>query len=181
MSMSICTKRGDEGLTDLMFGRRLAKTEPRVEACGAVDELNAALGIVRNADISEEMEKWVDEVQAKLVGLMGVIATHEEDHTKYAEKGYTGVEESDVEWLEILIAEAESDSESGEAIRFRGWARPGKEGALASAYFDLARTICRRSERACWAVEDDALMTARLFLNRLSDCIWLLARMASDK
>lgn len=173
--MSICTKRGDEGMTDLMFGRRIAKTDARVEACGAVDELNAVLGIVRNAEVGDEMVQWVDDVQQRLVGLMGVIATHEEDHSKYAEKGYSGIEVNDVEWLETII----SDAESEKGIRFRGWARPGKEGALASAYLDLARTVCRRAERACWVVEDDALMTARLFLNRLSDSLWLVAREAS--
>ena len=173
--MSICTKRGDDGVTDLMFGRRLSKTDARVEACGAVDELNAVLGIVRNAEVSDAMENWVDEVQQRLVGLMGVIATHEEDHGKYAEKGYTGLEMSDVEWLEETIAEAESEK----GIRFRGWARPGKEGKLASAYLDLARTVCRRAERGCWGVEDDALVASRLFLNRLSDCLWLVAREAS--
>lgn len=175
--MSICTKRGDEGVTDLMFGKRVSKTSERVEACGAVDELNAALGIVRNAGISEEMQQWVDEVQQRLVGLMGVIATHEDDHQKYADAGYTGIELADVEWLEATIKEAETEKE----IRFRGWARPGQEGKLASAYLDLARTICRRSERACWTVDDEAMVPARLFLNRLSDCIWLLARMASTE
>ena len=73
-----------------MFGKRVPKTGERVAACGAVDELNAALGIVRNSGISEEMQQWVDEVQQKLVGLMGVIATHEDDHQKYADAGYTG-------------------------------------------------------------------------------------------
>ena len=173
--MSITTKRGDEGMTDLMFGKRVSKTSERVAACGAVDELNATLGIVRNAGISEDMQQWVDEVQQKLVGLMGVIATHEDDHQKYADAGYTGIEVTDVEWLEKTIKEAETEKN----IRFRGWARPGQEGKLASAYLDLARTTCRRSERMCWAIDDEAMVPARLFLNRLSDCIWLLARMAS--
>lgn len=173
--MSICTKRGDEGETDLMFGRRIPKTDARVEACGAVDELNAVLGIVRNSGVSEEMEQWVDDVQKRLVGLMGIIATHAEDHGKYAEKGYSGIETSDVEWLEALIQSAESEM----GIRFKGWARPGQEGKLASAYLDLARTVCRRSELACWAVDDDALMVARQFLNRLSDSLWLVAREAA--
>jgi cob(I)alamin adenosyltransferase len=149
--MSICTKRGDAGVTDLMFGKCIGKTEARVEACGAVDELNAVLGIVRNSEISDEMEQWVDDIQKRLVGLMGIIATHEDDHANYAEKGYLGIETSDVEWLEALITEAESEK----GIRFKGWARPGKEGKLASAYLDLARTVCRRSERAWWAVDND--------------------------
>jgi cob(I)alamin adenosyltransferase len=158
-----------------MFGRRISKTDVRVEACGAVDELNAVLGIVRNAGVSAEMVQWVDEVQKRLVGLMGIIATHAEDHEKYVEKGYSGIEQSDVEWLEVFISQAESEK----GIQFKGWARPGQEGKLASAYLDLARTVCRRSERVCWAVEDNALMVARRFLNRLSDSLWLVARDAS--
>ena len=170
--MSICTKRGDEGQTDLMFGKRVSKTHPRVEACGAADELNAVLGIVRNSNVSTEMKQWVDEVQKRLVGLMGVIATHEDDHSKYSEAGYTGIEPEDVAWLEALIKEAEAEK----GIRFKGWARPGEAGAMAAAYLDLARTVCRRTERSLWEIDDDFLTTARLFLNRLSDSLWLVAR-----
>ena len=170
--MSICTKRGDEGQTDLMFGRRVSKTDSRVEACGAVDELNAVLGIVRNSNVTDEMKSWVNEVQKRLVGLMGVIATHADDHAKYAKAGYTGIESEDVVWLEALITEVETEN----GIKFKGWARPGEAGALAGAYLDLARTVCRRSERSLWNVEDDTLAVARLFLNRLSDSLWLVAR-----
>jgi len=170
--MSICTKRGDAGQTDLLFGKRVPKTHARVEACGAADELNAVLGIVRSSAVSEEMRQWVDEVQKRLVGLMGVVATHEEDHEKYAKAGYTGIEPEDVAWLEALINEAETEK----GIRFKGWARPGEAGAIAAAYLDLARTVCRRTERTLWAVDDDYLTTARLFLNRLSDSLWLVAR-----
>jgi len=170
--MSICTKKGDEGQTDLMFGKRVSKCDARVEACGAVDELNAVLGIVRNGNVSDEMKKWVDGVQQRLVGLMGVVATHEDDHEKYEKAGYTGVSQEDVEWLDALIAEAEGEK----GITFRGWARPGEAGAMAGAYLDLARTICRRAERALWQVSDDFLAVARMFLNRLSDALWLVAR-----
>lgn len=170
--MSICTKRGDAGQTDLLFGKRVPKTHARVEACGAADELNAVLGIVRSSAVSEEMRQWVDEVQKRLVGLMGVVATHEEDHEKYAKAGYTGIEPEDVAWLEALINEAETEK----GIRFKGWARPGEAGAIAAAYLDLARTVCRRTERTLWAVDDDYLTTARHFLNRLSDSLWLVAR-----
>ena len=174
--MSICTKRGDEGQTDLMFGRRVSKTSARVEACGAADELNAVLGIVRNSNVSDEMKLWVDEVQKRLVGLMGVIATHEDDHGKYSKAGYTGVSAEDVAWLEALISEAETEK----GIKFKGWARPGEAGAMAGAYLDLARTVCRRAERTLWSIDDDFLVTARLFLNRLSDSLWLVARVRED-
>ncbi len=170
--MSICTKRGDEGQTDLMFGKRVPKTHARVEACGAADELNSVLGIIRNSNVSTEMKQWVDEVQKRLVGLMGVIATHEDDHGKYAKAGYTGIDPEDVAWLEVLITEAETEK----GIKFKGWARPGEAGAMAGAYLDLARTVCRRAERSLWSIDDDFLATARLFLNRLSDSLWLVAR-----
>ncbi len=159
-------------MTDLMFGKRISKTDVRVDACGAVDELNAVLGIVRNSNVSDEMKEWVDGVQKRLVGLMGVIATHEDDHQKYADAGYSGIEKEDVAWLEELIKESETEK----GITFKGWARPGEAGAMAGAYLDLARTVCRRAERSCWAVSDDALGTTRLFLNRLSDSLWLVAR-----
>lgn len=170
--MSICTKRGDEGQTDLLFGKRVPKTHERVEACGAVDELNAVFGIVRNSNVAEAMQQWVDGVQKRLVGLMGVVATHEDDHEKYAKAGYSGIEPEDVAWLESLISEAETEK----GITFKGWARPGEAGAMAGAYLDLARTICRRAERTLWVIDDDYLRTARLFLNRLSDSLWLVAR-----
>ncbi|SHK07153.1 cob(I)alamin adenosyltransferase [Rubritalea squalenifaciens DSM 18772] len=170
--MSISTRRGDEGMTDLMFGRRVPKTHPRMATLGAVDELNAALGVVRAGEVPEELREWVDGVQSRLVGLMGVIATHEEDHAKYQEKGYQGITGEDVSWLDDLVQELEQERRN----RFRGWSRPGKAGALSGVQLDVARTIGRRAELCSWSVEDEALSVARQFLNRLSDVLWLLAR-----
>lgn len=170
--MSISTRRGDDGLTDLLFGKRVSKCDERILACGSVDELNAALGVVRAADVTEEMVGWIDGIQKRLVGLMGVIATSESDHEKYREKGYKGIELDDVQWLDGLVVELEQEK----GHRFRGWARPGKEGALAGAYLDVARTVSRRAELASWSIKDDGLTVVRQFLNRLSDVLWLLAR-----
>lgn len=170
--MSISTRRGDEGMTDLMFGKRVPKTHPRMHTLGAVDELNAQLGVVRASGVEEEMRQWIDGVQSRLVGLMGVIATDQEDHQKYVEKGYQGITIEDVNWLDALVEEMEQEK----GRRFRGWARPGKAGALAGAYLDMARTTCRRAELQSWAIEDSGLDVARKFLNRLSDALWLLAR-----
>ena len=114
--MSIATKKGDWGMTSLLFNRRVSKCDPRVEACGAVDELNAALGLAR-----------------------ATIGT---------EKG-----------------------------RVRGWALPGE--SLPSAALDMARTICRRAERRVCALHEARLLANGeiiVYLNRLSDWLWLLAR-----
>lgn len=170
--MSISTKRGDEGMTDLLFGKRVAKTDVRMAALGAVDELNALLGLVRVGDVSDEMREWVNGVQGRLVGLMGVIATDTGDHEKYVEKGYQGISGDDVEWLDGIVGELEGER----GHRFKGWARPGQAGAVAGAHLDVARTVCRRGELASWGIEDDGLRVVRQFLNRLSDVLWLLAR-----
>ena len=117
----------------------------------------------------------LDGVQARLVGAMGELATMEEDLPKYDAKGYARITAEDVAWLEeqAHLLEKECD------IRFKGWARPGKEGSLGSAYLDLARSVCRRAERRVVALRlDHALsnVNTALFLNRLSDLCWVLAR-----
>ncbi len=170
--MSISTGRGDEGQTDLLFAKRVPKTHPRVIACGDVDELNTWIGVVRATQLPEGIKVVLDGIQERLVGLMGELATEEEDRPLYEQKGYRQIHQEDVEWLEHLIHEAESEK----GIRFRGWARPGEAGVMAAAWLDMARTVCRRAERSTWAVEGEGLQLARLFLNRLSDALWLFAR-----
>ncbi len=173
--MSVITGRGDSGETDLMFGKRAPKTAPRIEAYGTVDELNSLLGVVRHSDISERTVTILDGVQARLVGAMGELATLEEDLPKYDAKGYARITADDVAWLEEQAHGLEKECD----IRFHGWARPGKEGFLGSAYLDLARSVCRRAERRIVALRlDNALSNVHtaLFLNRLSDLCWVLAR-----
>ena len=69
--MSVITKRGDSGETDLMFGKRSPKTAPRIEAYGTVDELNSLIGVVRHSGVSPRTVEMLDGVQARLVGAMG--------------------------------------------------------------------------------------------------------------
>jgi len=141
--MSLITKRGDSGETDLLFNKRAPKTSPRIEALGAVDELNAALGLIRATLNSDDARQWIHNTQQKLIALMGHLATLPEDRDTYIEKGYSQLLESDVE-------------------------EP-------SAHADLARTICRRAERRLWELNPET-STETLFLNRLSDALWALAR-----
>jgi cob(I)alamin adenosyltransferase len=177
--MSIITGRGDSGETDLLFGKRVAKTGSRVEALGAVDELNAALGLARASGLADEVEEIVDQVQEKLVGLMGQLACLPEDAGRYDEKGYAKVIEEDVKWLE---AKAHEFEERG--IRFTGWARPGVEHSLARAGLDVARAVARRAERRVWQLHEEGEVvpeTVRLYFNRLSDLLWILARADAPK
>ncbi len=99
-NMSVITKRGDDGETDLMFGRRSPKTAPRIETYGTVDELNSLIGVVRHSGVNPRTVVVLDGVQARLVGAMGELATLEEDLPKYDAKGYARITAEDVAWLE---------------------------------------------------------------------------------
>lgn len=172
--MSIITKRGDDGETDLLFSRRIRKTSLRVQALGAVDELNSALGLARAAGLRAEIEPIIDRVQEKLVAAMGQLATLPEDCERYT---YAAISADDVKWIEETAQEMES-----RGVRFTGWARPGAEGAIASAALDMARAVARRAERHSWELHEtgeEVSIDVLLFLNRLSDMMWILARVES--
>ncbi|MDA1006278.1 MAG: cob(I)yrinic acid a,c-diamide adenosyltransferase [Verrucomicrobia bacterium] len=170
--MSIVTRTGDHGETSLLFGRRIAKTDPRIEAVGAVDELNAALGVVRATGGAAETVDLIDRLQGRLVGLMGELGILPEDAGRYAEKGYAVLGEADVVELDGEAARLE-----GKGLNFEGWARPGAAGSLVAAHLDVARTICRRAERRVLALgEGVANGNVAVFLNRVSDVLWLMAR-----
>lgn len=172
--MSIITGRGDAGETDLLFGKRVAKTDIRVVTTGVVDELNAALGVVRASEVKATTRDLIGAIQDKLVGLMGEFATLEEDEATYDEKGYARITAEDVEWIESEGKGREDDWNA----RFKGWVMPGKDATLGSAHIDVARTVCRRAELAVIMLEQATKprRDARLFLNRLSDLLWILAR-----
>lgn len=172
--MSIITKRGDDGDTDLMFGKRIAKTSPRIAALGAIDELNAALGLARAADAGGHRTAIIDRIQNLLFGLMGELACLPEDLGKYREKGYAALTEADLDWLTETAKEAEA-----KGVRFTHWAVPGAEGSMARAHLDHARTVARRAERHLLLLHEEGgevPLTVRLFLNRLSDTLWIMAR-----
>jgi cob(I)alamin adenosyltransferase len=169
--MSIITGRGDLGETDLLFGKRIAKTSLRVAALGAVDEVNAALGMARAADGEAEVIALIDAIQERLVGLMGQLACLPEDLGRYK---YVSLTMEDVDWV---VAAAQRFEARG--VVFTGWARPGADGSLARAGLDFSRAMARRAERAVLALHEsgeDVPEPVRLFFNRLSDLLWILAR-----
>ena len=172
--MSIVTKTGDDGTTGLMYGRRVPKNHPRVEACGALDELNAALGLARahgTADFLRENLLWI---QKSLVEVMGEVGVVTEDLPRYAGQGYALITPDLVGKVDNLVGELESQK-----ISFQGWATPGAN--LVSAALDVARTTCRRAERrvldlqAAGELKNPEIL---IFLNRLADALWLFARWA---
>ncbi len=172
--MSIITGRGDSGETDLLFSKRIAKTSLRIEALGNVDELNAALGLARASTQDAEWITLIDSLQEKLIGLMGELATLPEDAALYEKKGYAALTPADLEWVT-----SEARQHEARGIRFTGWARPGAEGSLARAGLDFSRTVARRAERAVLTLHESGEPVpevVRLFFNRVSDLLWILAR-----
>jgi cob(I)alamin adenosyltransferase len=170
--MSIATKTGDDGTTGLMYGRRVSKHHPCVEACGTLDELNAALGLANATGHHEFVHDTVLAVQKDLVALMGELCVQPEDFQRYVRDGYPLVTPAMTSKLDALVKEIEAQS-----VTFKGWATPG--GTMNSAALDLARTICRRAERRVSALKEvGGLQNAEIlvYINRLSDLLWLLAR-----
>lgn len=166
--MTIITRRGDDGLTDAMYGGRIPKTDPAIAACGAVDELNSCLGMVRVSGISEAITENIDTIQGHLVTLMGLLSVPSEKKAKYLEDGYPNITEVEIEWLDAIG--------EGLEVKMDDWARPGSSGSLAAAWMDMARSVCRRAELSVWALSEDAPVELCRYLNRLSDILWLWAR-----
>jgi cob(I)alamin adenosyltransferase len=175
--MSIATKTGDQGTTALMYGRRVSKCHPRVEAYGCVDELNTALGLARAAAAQPFMGEHMLVIQKDLVVLMGELATAVEDLPRYVKDGYSLVHAGMARKLDEWIHEIEAQN-----LSLKGWATPGANSSAAA--LDLARTICRRAERrVCALQETGQLQNSQIivYLNRLADLLWLFARRAETE
>ena len=172
--MSIVTKGGDQGKTGLMYNRRVSKAHPRVEACGCVDELSAALGLARASTQDTFIRDTLVATQKDLIVLMGELATGTEDLHRYVRDGFPRLTKTLTARLDEAIRVLEE-----KGVTFHGWALPGE--TLNAAALDLARTICRRAERRISSLEEAGRLKnpeIMVYLNRLSDLLWLLARRA---
>ena len=174
--MSIVTKTGDLGMTALMYGRRVPKDHPRVEAYGAVDELNAALGVARATSVGDFVRENLLRIQNELVVLMGELATAPEDLPRYLKDGFAQLGAEKTAKLEEVIREIEPK------VSLKDWAMPG--ATLNGAALDSARVACRRAERRVCSLKDAGELRNEeiiVYLNRLSDLLWLLARFVETR
>jgi cob(I)alamin adenosyltransferase len=172
--MSIATKTGDEGETSLMYGRRVAKTDSRVDAYGCVDELNCALGLARAAARDPFLAEQILAMQKELVVVMGELATASEDTDRYLKDGFKQTDPAMTSRLTGVVDDLELRLGT-----FKHWSVPG--ATMDSAALEFARTVCRRAERRVAALMAEADKSNReilRYLNRLSDVCWLLARYA---
>jgi cob(I)alamin adenosyltransferase len=157
-----------------MYNRRVSKCHPRVEAYGAVDEVNSALGLARATSGDVRVNEMLVSIQKDLVIVMGELATALEDLPRYVKDGFQLVQARMVERLDVLVGEVEARQ-----LAFSGWATPGANPAAAT--LDVARATCRRAERKVCGLHQNGQLhnpVIIVYLNRLADLLWLLARLA---
>lgn len=167
--MSIATKRGDKGKTDLYLGKRISKDHPRVEAFGDLDELCAHLGLARSLLKDKETRRIVERVQRELFIIGAEVAVTPGQIRKLKRR----IDKSYVERLDQELARFEKDAHF-EACCFY---LPGE--SMLGAGFDIARTVARRVERRMVTLTHKGMIRnphILAYLNRLSDLLFVLSR-----
>ncbi|HWS86489.1 MAG TPA: cob(I)yrinic acid a,c-diamide adenosyltransferase [Pyrinomonadaceae bacterium] len=167
--MSIATKHGDKGDTGLIGGARVSKADLRVEAYGTVDELGASMGFARSICEDAEVRELTKSIQRELFTVAGAVASPKGG----AESVTTYVSPEMVEALTAHVTRIEAT----EGI-LSDWSLPGDHAAAAA--YDVARTVCRRAERAVVRLAETGVeLNPHVvpYLNRLSDLLWLLGRL----
>ncbi|WP_417518333.1 cob(I)yrinic acid a,c-diamide adenosyltransferase [Minwuia sp.] len=167
----IYTRGGDKGQTSLSDGSRRPKTDPLIEAYGAVDETNAALGLVR-LHTDGEADEMLSRIQNDLFDLGADLATPHAESYK---------------WEPLRIVQSQVDRLEQEIDRMNERLEPLKSfilpgGTPAATHLHLARTLCRRAERLMWRAAEDAEISdaALKYVNRLSDHLFVLGRILNN-
>ena len=163
IEMVITTKFGDDGKTQLLFGKVVPKTHKRMHICGTLDEANAQIGVARAYALAPGLKKELLTIQENLFILGAEIATAKEDYPKLNKK-ITQRQVLDIE-EEIQLLENFND--------INNWFIPGD--IISSAHIEVARTIIRRLERYLYTLEYPN-KNALIYINRVSDCLWLLSQ-----
>ncbi len=165
------TRSGDGGETGLLYGGRVSKADPRLEACGAVDEAAAALGLARATVASDRLQTLLLDVQRRLFTVGAELATSLDNHAAMSER-FGLVTPYDVAGLEAAI----DDLQAGVTMP-AAFVVPG--GSPGSAALDVGRTVVRRAERRVVGLKDAGLLAndnVLRYLNRLADLVFMMAR-----
>ncbi|KAB2965590.1 MAG: cob(I)yrinic acid a,c-diamide adenosyltransferase [Thermoanaerobaculia bacterium] len=167
----IYTRTGDDGTTGLGFGGRVPKDHLRIECYGTVDELNSTLGVVRGVPVAAELDADLARIQNELFHLGSDLCVPEAEKERHP---VPRIEERHVAALEVLI-----DRWNEELPALANFVLPG--GTAAAAHLHVARTVCRRAERLLVALAREESVGAWTlpYLNRLSDALFVLARVAN--
>lgn len=166
MGFKIYTKTGDTGETSLFGGKRLPKNHLRIEAYGTVDELNAYIGLLRDATEDTTAQQWLKEIQDRLFSLGATLAM---------EAGQPPVIQGLVD-QDILTLETLMDDMDARLPELKNFILPG--GHPTVSFCHIARCVCRRAERQVVALAHEEPVDEKdiRYLNRLSDFLFMLAR-----
>ncbi len=172
--MKLYTRKGDDGKTNLCCGPRVFKDDPHIEACGAVDELNAMLGVVRAEALPSDVDELLHRIQHELFGVGADLAM---PGSQAEGLGLTG--DRHVQRLEQDI-----DHYDAQVPPLRQFILPG--GTRAAALLHVSRTVCRRAERRVVGLEcarhGDHIRTPIVrYLNRLGDLFFVLPRVLNAR
>ena len=164
--MKIYTKKGDKGETALFGGAKTKKSDVRIHAYGTVDELNSTIGMILSHSLSESGNAILNQVQNDLFVVGATLATPDPEKSRIDEVG-----QHEIEQLEEWIDELEKSLDP-----LKSFILPG--GSQAGATLHFARTVCRRAERETVALaqQEPIPPAAVIYLNRLSDLLFVLAR-----
>lgn len=172
--MKIYTRTGDKGDTGLFGGGRVSKTHPRVEAYGDVDELNATLGLARAIELMPRIDEVLVPLQRDLFAIGALLATPDREKMKRQ------LEKASIDERRISELERAIDDGDRELEPLKSFIVPG--GTPKAAALHVARTVCRRAERRVIALADEEIPPiVVIYLNRLSDLLFTLARVANRR
>ena len=173
--MKIYTRTGDEGETGLFGGGRVPKDHPRVAAYGDVDELNSAVGLARATPPAELFDPLLQGVQRDLFSIAAHLATPD------PEKVAKALEKAELSEARVAEFEQVMDAADQELPPLRAFVLPA--GTPKAAALHLARTVCRRAERSVVQLGRETVVPGLfvVYLNRLSDLLFTLARLANRR
>ncbi len=159
----IVTRTGDDGTTGLSDGSRLRKDSALIEAMGTVDELNSVIGFAESQQSNAMLRAALVLIQHDLFDLGGALSM----------PGHPVLTETHIEVLDRTVADWNADLPP-----LKEFILPGGSPAVAALH--MARTVCRRAERRMLSLEDDRMANGRIYLNRLSDLLFVGARLAAE-
>jgi cob(I)alamin adenosyltransferase len=173
--VKIYTRTGDAGETALFGGGRVSKDHPRVAAYGDVDELNSAIGVVRATEPRAFHDALLESIQRDLFSIGGHLATPD------PEKVAKALEKASLSHERVEVFERAIDAADAVLPPLRAFVLPA--GTPKAATLHMARTVCRRAERHVvhLAVKEEVPELFIVYLNRLSDLLFALARLANHE
>ena len=170
--MKIYTKTGDKGTTSLIGGTRLSKAHVRIDAYGTVDELNSYIGLLGDQPVNERRKEFLKEIQDRLFTMGSHLASESDKSQRIL---------PDLLEADIVLLETEMDKIDGQVPPLRAFVLPG--GHPSVSFGHVARTVCRRAERAVIHLQqgEEVEEIVIRYLNRLSDYLFMLCRIMTHE